>query len=68
MGQQVGRQTGETLVTPGAEEATGLVRLCLAFSGSLVSSFALAWPATVPMKVAATPGALAEDLGSRGIL
>ena len=68
VGQQVGRQAGETLPTLGAEEATGLVLLCLAFSGNFVSSFALAWAGTVPLNVAATLGTLAEDIGPRCIL
>jgi hypothetical protein len=68
VGQQVGWQAGETLLTLGAKEAAGMVLLCLAFSGNLVCSFALAWAAAMPMKSAATLAALAEDIGSRCIL
>jgi len=68
VGQQVGRQAGETLLTLGAEEAAGLVRMFLGFSSSLVGSQALAWAAAIPLNFAATPGALAEDVCFRCIL
>jgi hypothetical protein len=66
VGQQVGRQAGETLLTPGAEEAARPVLLFL--DPGVFGSFALARAGAVPMKFAATLAALAENIGSRCIL
>ena len=65
-GQQKVWQTGEALLTLGAEEAAGPALLFLD-SGSF-GSFALTWANAMPLNFAATPGTLAEGVCSRGIL
>lgn len=66
VGQQIGRQAGEALITFGAEEA--LCPVLLFLDTSVFGCLALTWAAAMPMNFATTQGTLAEGICSWYIL